>query len=225
MDDQSSSTISKAPTGLVALAAWLGLGIQFYVTQTHPNLQDISAVERGVRYFEYFTILTNLIVAVSLTVALVAPSTSIGRFCSRPSLKTAVAVYIALVGIVYNIILQGVNEFAGAAMIADSLTHDVVPVLYTIYWLVFVRKGKLNWRMPLAWTIYPLVYLPYVLIRGSSTGRYPYPFLDVGDLGYGTVLINAVVLTIVFLLLGELFVGADKIIARLSRVERSEAAA
>lgn len=224
MDDRNS-TISKAATALVALTAWLGLGIQFYVTQTHPNLQDLSAFQRGVRYFEYFTILTNLIVAVSLTLALIAPSISIGRFCSRPGVKTAVAVYIALVGIVYNIILQGANEFTGAALVADSLTHDAVPVLYTIYWLVFVRKGELNWRMPFAWTIYPLVYLPYVLIRGSSTLRYPYPFLDVGELGYGMVFINAVVLTIVFLLLGELFVGADKIIARLSRVERSEAAA
>ena len=68
--------------------------------------------------------------------------------------------------------------------------------------------------MPFAWLIYPLVYLPYVLVRGASTGRYPYPFLDVGDLGLGVVLVNTVVLTIVFLILGELFVAADSLIAR-----------
>jgi len=219
MDDRNS-TASRAAMVLVALTAWLGLGIQFYVTQTHPNLQEISAFQRGVRFFEFFTILTNLIVALSLTSALLARSTSIGRFCSRPSVQTAIAVYISLVGIVYNIVLQGLHEFTGAALVADFLTHDLVPLLYTIYWLILIRKGELNWKMPFAWTIYPLVYLPYVLIRGSSTGRYPYPFLDVGELGYGVVLINAVVLTIVFLVLGEFFVGADKIISRLRQVER-----
>jgi lysylphosphatidylglycerol synthetase-like protein (DUF2156 family) len=218
MDDRNS-TASKVATALVAIAAWLGLGIQFYVTQTHPNLQDISAFQRGVRYFEYFTIITNLIVAVSTTLPLIAASTSIGKFFSRPDVKTAVAVYIALVGIVYNIVLQGLHDFTGAAWVADFLTHDLVPLLYTIYWLVFVRRGEVNWTMPFAWTIYPLIYLPYVLIRGSSTGRYPYPFLDVEELGYGVVLINSVVLTIVFLVLGQLFVGADKIISRVRRGE------
>jgi lysylphosphatidylglycerol synthetase-like protein (DUF2156 family) len=218
MDDRNS-TASKVATALVAIAAWLGLGIQFYVTQTHPNLQDISAFQRGVRYFEYFTIITNLIVAISTTLPLIAASTSIGKFFSRPDVKTAVAVYIALVGIVYNIVLQGLHDFTGAAWFADFLTHDLVPLLYTIYWLVFVRRGEVNWKMPFAWTIYPLIYLPYVLIRGSSTGRYPYPFLDVEELGYGVVLINSVVLTIVFLVLGQSFVGADKIISRVRRGE------
>ena len=199
---------------VVALVAWLGLGIQFYVTQTHPNLQNVSGLERTVRYFEYFTILTNLLVAVSLTIALLAPGAAVGRFFSRTGVKTAVAVYISLVGIVYNIVLQGLNEFTGAALAADTLTHDVVPVFYAFYWLLLVPKGELSWSSPIAWTIYPLLYLPYVLIRGSSTGRYPYPFLDVNALGLTTVLVNSIILTVVFLVLGILFVVLDKIIAR-----------
>lgn len=211
-----TTPISKTATVIVAVAAWLGLGIQFYVTQTHPNLQDISAVQRGVRFFEYFTILTNLMVAVSVTVSLLAPSTAPGRFFSRPSVQTAVAVYIALVGIIYNIILQGLHEFTGLAWVADFLTHDLVPLLYTAYWLFFVRKGEVRWTLPLAWTIYPLVYVPFVLIRGASTGRYPYPFLDVGEHGLEAVLVNTVVLTVVFIALGVLFVAADKLIARVA---------
>lgn len=209
------STASRAATALVALAAWLGLAIQFYVTQTHPNLQDVSVFERSVRFFEYFTIFTNLLVAVSLTVPLLTPAKGIGRLFSGASVKTAVAVYIALVGIVYNVVLQGLHDFSGAAFVADLLTHDVVPLIYVIYWLILVPKGEVTWTMPLMWLVYPLVYLPYVLIRGSFTSRYPYPFLNVSDLGLPAVLVNTVVLTIVFLLLGELFVAADKIIARL----------
>jgi hypothetical protein len=207
-------TLTEIGTAAVAIAGWTGIGIQFYVTQTHPNLQNVSPFERTLRFFEYFTILTNLLVAISATIALAAPATSAGRFFSRTSVKTAIAVYIALVGIVYNIVLRGLNEFTGAALVADTLTHVAVPILYTIYWLVFVPKGSLLWRAPVAWTIYPLIYLPYVLIRGSSTGRYPYPFLDVGPLGLTAVLINSMVLTAVFFALGEVFVGADKMIAR-----------
>ncbi|MEO8574816.1 MAG: Pr6Pr family membrane protein [Pyrinomonadaceae bacterium] len=214
MENRNGNAASVA-AGIVAAACWAGLAIQFYVTQTHPNLAVISPFGRALRFFEYFTILTNLIVAVSLSAALLAPSTPIGGFFSRKSVRTAVAVYIALVGIVYNFVLQGLNDFTGAAIVADSLTHDIVPTLYTIYWFVFVRKGGLTWAMPLWWLAYPVVYLPYILIRGLSTGRYPYPFLDVGELGFGTVLLNSALLTVVFLALGELFVGADKLIARL----------
>ncbi len=223
MEDRKSGS-SRVVMALVALTAWLGLGIQFYVTQTHPNLQDISAFQRGVRYFEYFTIITSLIVAVSLTFALLLRATSIGNFFSRPSVKTAVAVYIALVGIVYNIVLQGLNQFAGAAWVADFLTHDLVPLMYTIYWLLFVPKGNLTWKMPFAWTIYPLLYLPYVLIRGASTGRYPYPFLDVGELGLSDVLVNSLGLTIVFLVLGELFVAFDMLLGKFFRRAESSVA-
>lgn len=213
MTNRNNSIWATIAMAAIALTAWLGLGVQFYVTFTHPNLADISPFHRGVRFFEYFTILTNLIVAVSLTFALLAPISAPGRFFARTSVKTAVAVYIALVGIIYNTVLQGLYDFEGAAFVADFITHDLVPLLYVFYWLVFVPKGELSWKMPITWLIYPLVYVPYVLIRGVSTGRYPYPFLDVGDLGYGVVMVNTAILTIVFLVLGEIFVAVDKAIA------------
>ena len=203
--------------GAIAGSAWLGLGIHFYLTQTNPNLQSISALERSARFLEYFTILTNFLVAISLTIELLMPTTSMGRFFSRTSVKTAIAVYIVFVGIVYNVVLQGMNEFTGAAFAADTLTHDMVPLLYVIYWIVFVPKGGLGWTAPIAWTVYPLIYLLYNLVRGSSTVRYPYPFLDVESLGLSSVLVNCVILTVVFLVLGELFVCLDKIIARVDR--------
>jgi hypothetical protein len=210
---------------IVAAVAWLGLGIQFYVTQTHPNLQNISPVERTVRYLEYFTILTNLIVALTTTVSLIAPVTWLGRFSAKPSVRTAVAVYIAFVGLVYNIVLQGLNEFSGLALVADVLTHDLVPILYVIFWLTETGKSELNLKMPFAWAIYPLAYALFAVARGGSTGRYPYPFLDAGRLGLGQVFLNSVGLAIAFFLLGEILVIAGKSFERfvLSRRPRSVA--
>jgi hypothetical protein len=205
---------SKIASAVVALVAWTGLVIQFYVTQTHPNLQDVSPFERTLRFFEYFTILTNLLVAVSSTIPLVMPSTAVGRFFSRTSTRTAVAVYIVLVGLVYNAILANLHEFTGAAMVADMVTHDVVPILYFVYWLVFVQKSGLVWMMPFAWLSYPIAYVGYALVRGASTGRYPYPFLSVIDLGVEAVLFNSVLLAAVFFLIGEAFVGIGMLIIR-----------
>ncbi|MEO6333722.1 MAG: Pr6Pr family membrane protein, partial [Pyrinomonadaceae bacterium] len=147
MENRNGNAATVA-AGIVAAAAWAGLGIQFYVTQTHPSLVEVSLFGRALRFFEYFTILTNLIVAVSLTASLLIPSTRLGTFFSRTGVTTAVAVYIAIVGIIYNVILQGLNDFTGAAFVADLLTHDIVPTLYTLYWFVFVRKGGLTWTMP-----------------------------------------------------------------------------
>lgn len=210
-----SRNFSKVAAALVGIAAWLGLLVQFYVTQTNPNLKDVSPFERTLRFFEYFTITTNLLVAISLSASLLFPHTRIGKFFSRPSTATAIAVYIAFVGLVYNFILASLHEFTGAAQLADFLTHDLVPLIYAACWFVFVRKGSVTWKMPLIWLIYPAAYVVYALIRASSTGRYPYPFLDVDRLGSQAVLMNTVALTIAFFVLGVLFVAVDKALARI----------
>lgn len=199
---------------IVAVAAWLGVGIGFYLTQNNPNLANFSPLERTVRFLEFFTILTNLLVAVGTTISLIIPSTRAGKFFLRPSVQTAIAVYIALVGLVFNLVLQGSQELTGAAYLTDMLTHDLVPILYFVYWLVAVPKGELTWKMPFVWTIYPLLYLAWVLVRGPFTGRYPYFFLDVDKLGLGGVMIHAGLVTILFLVLAEMFVAADWLVAR-----------
>ncbi|MFZ5976285.1 MULTISPECIES: Pr6Pr family membrane protein [unclassified Hydrotalea] len=35
----------------------------------------------------------------------------------------------------------------------------------------------------MGWLIYPLLYLVYILIRGSFSGFYPYPFVNVLQIG------------------------------------------
>lgn len=52
----------------------------------------------------------------------------------------------------------------------------------------------------------------YSLIHGAVTGYYPYPFLDVTQLGYQRVLLNMAALTAVFALLGLVLVGIDRML-------------
>jgi hypothetical protein len=44
------------------------------------------------------------------------------------------------------------------------------------------------------------------------TGYYPYPFLDVTQLGYDRVLLNMAVLTAAFAFLGLVLVGIDRML-------------
>lgn len=60
------------------------------------------------------------------------------------------------------------------------------------------------------WLGYPLVYAAYSLIHGAVTGFYPYPFINVSNLGYDKVLINMAVLVLVFLGLGLALIGIDR---------------
>ena len=49
--------------------------------------------------------------------------------------------------------------------------------------------------------VWPLLWFGYTLVHGSITDWYPYPFVDVADLGYGRVLLNAGLVTMIFLAL------------------------
>jgi hypothetical protein len=67
-----------------------------------------------------------------------------------------------------------------------------------------------RWKSAVVWLGYPLVYAAYSLIHGAVTGFYPYPFINVSNLGYDKVLINMAVLVLVFLGLGLALIGIDR---------------
>ncbi len=199
---------------LIAVIGWFALGLQLYIMLVDPALSDFTPVQRIVKFFSFFTILTNLLVALSLTVFLLLPQSGLGKFFSRPSVKSAIALYIAIVGIVYNLALRQLWNPEGFQLIADVILHTAIPIMYVVYWFIFVPKGELNWTNPISWLIYPLIYFPYVVIRGALTNHNPYYFIDASQLGYSAVLFNAVMLAVGFFVLGEIFVGIDKLMSR-----------
>ncbi|MBC8013353.1 MAG: Pr6Pr family membrane protein [Methyloceanibacter sp.] len=141
-----------------------------------------------------------------------APESKWGAFFSRPSVRTAIASYIIVVSTVYYTILQKLWNPEGWQLVADTIEHCVAPSLYLLDWLVFVPKGSLSVRSVPWWLIFPVAYAFYSLIHGAVTGYYPYPFLDVTQLGYQRVLLNMAALTAVFALLGLILVGIDRML-------------
>ncbi|MEJ7625002.1 MAG: Pr6Pr family membrane protein [Pyrinomonadaceae bacterium] len=205
--------IERFAAALIASIAWFGLGLQFYLIMFDP-IGEVPAGQRFVNFFSYFTVLSNLIVAISLTARLVSPGSPIGQFFSRTNTRTAVAVYITVVGLVYTLVLRSIWNPSGLALIADRTLHDLVPVLYLLYWLALVGKNGLNWSGPLCWLVYPLLYMTYSIVRGAIMGWYPYPFVDVTQLGYPTALGNSALVVVAFFVIGILFVAIGKLMSR-----------
>jgi hypothetical protein len=62
-------------------------------------------------------------------------------------------------------------------------------------------------------------------VRGSSTGWYPYPFVDVSEHGYGGVLVRAIVFLLAFAAGAALFaILSDRSSARRSTPDDALAA-
>ena len=203
------SSFFKIYLAIIALLGWYALISQFYI-----NIQSkvANTSEIVIRYLSYFTILTNLLVAICCTIIVLNPSSKWGNFFSSQKTLTAITVYILVVGLIYNIILRFIWNPQGLQKIVDELLHSVVPVLFLLLWIFSVKKKTLKWKAFLPWLIYPLTFLVFILIRGAFSGFYPYPFMDVTKLGYQKVFINSLGVTIIFIILSALFI----VVANLS---------
>lgn len=196
-----------------ALIGLAGIALQFYYMMQVPG---ISTAEAVVRFFSFFTILTNLIVLFGYAIPLLMPQSAAGRYLAGASARGGTIVYIVIVGAVYNLLLRQLYHPEGWAKVADILVHDAAPVFYAVFWLTFAAKTGLRWIDAARWLLYPLAYLGYTLARGAVVHYYPYPFIDVTTLGYMRVLLNAAVLTIVFWCLGLIVVTAARMVTAIT---------
>ena len=194
MQKQSTRIIAL----LGALIGWFAIIAQLYLMLTN---RVVAVPETLLRFFAFFTIVTNIIVALCFTFIFLGNKYRLGRFFSKPGTVTAITVYITIVGIVYNVILRGIWDPQGMQKLVDELLHSVIPLLFLMFWFIFVPIEQLKWKNAFSWLLYPVIYMAYALIHGAITRFYPYPFVDVNELGYSKALLNAGgVLLIIFLL-------------------------
>jgi hypothetical protein len=136
-----------------ASAAWFALLLQFPLTMRTSIANGMTVIGAILTYFSFFTLLTNLIVALVLTFSLLVPDSGWGRFFSSSVVATGTALYITMVGLVYSFLLRHLWNPEGLGKLTDILLHDVVPVLYVAFWIFFVPKSRLRWKNPLSWAI------------------------------------------------------------------------
>ncbi len=207
MQDKSLKLNSRF-FAIIAIVGWFAVVLQLYLIIIN---RVVSLSETIVRFFSFFTIQSNILVAVCFTFLWLKPKSKWGLFFSKPKNTTAITLYITIVGLVYNAILRFLWVPTGFQKVVDELLHLVIPILVLLYWILFVPKKTLEFKNIFPWLIFPAVYLVYTLIRGAFFSFYPYPFIDVILLGYNKVLINSFFMLLAFLFFGTLFIGIGKL--------------
>ncbi len=161
-----------------------------------------------VQFFSYFTILSNILVVLSY----LGPRR--GGFFARPSVQSAIALYITAVGLVYVVVLRPLWSPEGWALVADAALHYAAPLLYFIYWLAFVPSDKIRYSAVGRWLVFPILFCVYAVVRGALSGLYPYPFLEADKIGYVRVTGNVAALVAIFSLFGLAMIAAGRALAR-----------
>jgi hypothetical protein len=124
---------------------------------------------------------------------------------------TGVAASIALVALVYELLLRSGWGPLGLALLLTLLLHYLIPVAFVGYWWLATPKSALSWRGLPVWLSFPAGYTAFVLVRGELANTDPYPFLDVGEYGYSTVLVSVAGIGAFFLVLACLLVGIGRL--------------
>lgn len=149
-----------------------------FVLMMQGAAENAEVFIRLIRFFSFMTILTNIIVALTYILPLVASSSKAGKLFAAPNAQSAVCMFIVMVCLGYHFMLSKMYTLTGLQYYADRGLHYVVPVVYVLFYLIFVKKGTLVYRNIYKWLMFPFSYLLYVLIRGLITDDYPYPFLN-----------------------------------------------
>ncbi|NIF16941.1 Pr6Pr family membrane protein [Pantoea sp. Cy-639] len=195
---------------LAAVLGWTGLAVQLYLVLLARWQEQASLIGGMVNLFCFFTVLTNTLVATVLSQAAFGRESAARRWFLSPAVSSGVAASIVLVALAYSLLLRHLWQPQGWQWLADELLHDVMPLVFVLYWWFEVPKGHLRLWHLLAWALYPALYFAFVLLRGHEIGVYPYPFVDVARLGYGQVMVNALAVLAGFWGIGLVLVLGDR---------------
>lgn len=179
-------------------ASWFALITQF-VLMFQNRQTDI--IEMIIRFFSFFTILTNALVALYFTVRVFRIKNNPLAILYKTGSLTAITVFILLVSIVYQVVLRSIWEPQGLQKIVDELLHSIIPLFVFIYWFLFANRDDANFKVFKIWLAYPFIYFIFIAIRGSYSGFYPYPFVNSKEIGFLQTGINFVLITVFILFL------------------------
>lgn len=217
--------------GVNAAFAAFGVGLSFLLTVlgTYPSpntdptalgFADQGLLGRVFDFFTYFTIWSNIIVAIVMAMLFVRPSRD--SFWFR-AVRLSALLMIVVTGIIYNVVLAADAKLQGLEVVSNLFEHILTPIVTLLVWLIAGPRGWFSWRIIGASLIVPVAWLIFALIRGAFINAYPYGFLDVATYGYSTVLTNVAGIVAFAVFLCLILWGIDWAIRRLTRQELTNA--
>lgn len=160
------------------------------VTNGHNPLlaTDVPpASTRVIRFLSYFTIESNLLVAITSTMLALRPDRD-GLLFRVLRLDALFGIAVTLV--VYAVLLAPQHDPHGVNAVTNAGLHYVAPLMAIVGWLLFGPRPRIDDRTLLFALIWPALYIGYTLAHGAASDWYPYPFIDAARLGYVTALRN-----------------------------------
>ncbi len=195
---------------VTAVVTWVALVLQLVLVIAGGTVLDETDPPalgtRLVRFVSYFTVLSNLIVAVTTTTLAVGQD-RYPRWWRV--LRLGGVVSIAVTGLVHWFFLRPLLDLSGADWLADKLLHVVVPLLAVAGWAAFGPRGRADAGLLLPSLAFPVAWLVYTLVRGAVVDWYPYPFLDVSQHGYPGALLACAGVAVLLLALTWLAIRLD----------------
>lgn len=174
----------------VATLAIVAMTYQFALLNVEPGYEKAN-------FFSFFTIQSNILAVCALFLLVLVPRAR--RSPLFDGVRSAAVLYIAITGVVFALLLSGMQEEVQTATSwVDFVVHKLVPILVVADWIVDPPRHRLPWWTVVAWLGYPIAWLGYTLVRGAQADWYPYPFVDVSELGYVGVLARSIVLAVGF---------------------------
>jgi hypothetical protein len=177
--------------------ARLALATLAVVAMTHQF--DVSGHAATGNFFSFFTIQSNIAAAAMLALLVIVRRPE--RSAWFEAVRGGVVFFIAITGVVFALLLQGHQEDVQTTTSwVDTVVHQLMPLALVVDWLVERPRHRLSPWVMLAWLGCLAAWLSYTLVRGEIVDWYPYPFVDVSDLGYGGVALRAAGLLVAFAL-------------------------
>jgi hypothetical protein len=171
----------------------------------------------------YFTTWSLLVAAVVTTLLAIDPARE-GRVLRAARLASVLMLTVTVVAtaIALPVWLSWGGVLAGWQVVLQVLRHAAAPLLTLVVWVVVGPRGWTD-RSTTLWSLaLPLGWIAWTLGRGAVVHAYPYDPVNVVALGYGPVLLNAVLAVLAGAVLLVLLVRLDRWLGR--RADRCVAA-
>lgn len=215
---------SAAKVWRVFFAAVGGFALILQYVLMVAGQPPVEVAVRTLNYFSFFTIWTNLMMALALILPVVAAGTRPGRFAGSEPVRAMVTMFAVVVGLIYHFLLHPFWSPQGWSLFVNLLLHYVMPTAVLLDWMLFTPKGRLGWIDPVKWLVVPVVYGVWTLIHGFASHWWPYGFLNVDTLGAAAVG-TFTGLLIFFLIVGLVIVTIDRVFGRQHRRDSKAASA
>jgi hypothetical protein len=161
---------------------------------TYPDTPLMS-----LQLFKYFTVQSNLFAVIYFWLLY---SLKIDEKSEKAkNLLGGVMIYTTITFLIFAIVLERLYTEQGFTLVGSILLHYINPILIIGYTVYYKKEYSYQLKDTITWIIYPLLYLVFMIIWGSITGDYLYPFFQVAEVGISGLILSILGLLVLFLLM------------------------